>query len=77
MMTQAQQDLFDLLLPPADMLPEIADLVGDNPAWRRWLSRMEDIHAGRKPHIIGSLSDEQLAECFETVDLADLWAVTT
>lgn len=76
-MTQAQQDVLTLLLPPRDMLPEIADLVGDNPAWLRWLSRMEDIHAGLAPHIIGSLSDAELQALWNTAETADLWASIT
>ncbi len=80
-MTQAQQDVLNLLLPPRDLIPELIEILrtrhrdGVTARSLRWLVRVREIYEGKKPHIIGCLSDSELAELWEMAEDADFWAV--
>lgn len=80
-MTQAQQDVLNLLLPPRDLIHEFIELLryrqrdGLTARSLSWLVRVREIYAMQKPHIIGSVSDSELAELWEMAETADLWAV--
>lgn len=80
-MTQAQQDVLTLLLPPRDFIPELIEILRtrhrDDLTARSlsWLVRVREIYDGQKPHIIGSLSDSELVELWEMAETADLWVV--
>lgn len=80
-MTQAQQDVLMLLLPPRDLIPELIEILrmrhrdGVTSRSLSWLCRVREIYEGQKPHIIGSLSDEELQGLWEIAETADLWAV--
>lgn len=79
-MTQAQQDVLNLLLPPRDMIPELIEIFryrhrdGLTARSLSWLARVREIYEMQKPHIIGSVSDEELQELREMAETADLWA---
>lgn len=81
-MTQAQQDVLTLLLPPRDLIPELIEILrtrhqdGVTARSISWLVRVREIYAMQKPHIIGSLSDDELQELWEMADTADLLAVS-
>jgi len=80
-MTQAQQDVLNLLLPPRDLIPEFIEILrarhqdGVTARSLSWLVRVREIYAMQKPHIIGSLSDEELQGLWDMAEAADLWAV--
>ena len=82
-MTQAQQDVLNLLLPLRDFIPELIEILrtrhrdGLTARSLSWLVRVREVYAMQKPHIIGSLSDEELQELWEMAEDADLWAVIT
>lgn len=79
-MTQAQQDVLNLLLPPRDLIPELIEILrtrhrdGLTARSLAWLVRVREIYEMQKPHIIGSVSDSELAELWEMAETADLWA---
>jgi hypothetical protein len=74
MMTQVQQDVLMLLLPPEDLLTYLSGM--DKPkTWQRWVKRIQELYAMQNPHIIGSLSDEELQGLWDMAEAADLWAV--
>lgn len=82
-MTQAQQDVLRLLLPPRDLIPELIEILrtrhqdGLTSRSLSWLVRVREIYEMQKPHIIGSVSDSELAELWEMAETADLWAAST
>ena len=69
-MTPAQEDFLTLTVPDGELLKVIRQVLDKmaargqpvNPAWLRWLDRMNDLQAGRKPHYVGSLTDDELVE---------------
>ena len=79
-MTQAQQDVFNLLVPPVELVTELIDLLnirhqnGTTAHALRWAKRMQELHQGKKAHILGSLSDAELQELWESLEHADLWS---
>jgi hypothetical protein len=80
-MTQAQQDVLNLLLPPRDLIPELIEILrtrhqdGVTARSLAWLVRVREIYEMQKPHIIGSVSDEELQGIIDMAEDADLWAV--
>lgn len=80
-MTQAQQDVFNLLVPPAELINELIELLstrhqdGSTAHALRWAKRIQELHQGKKDHILGSLSDAELQGLWESLENADLWAV--
>lgn len=79
-MTQAQQDVLNLLLPPRDMIPELIEILrtrhqdGLTARSLAWLVRVREIYEMQKPHIIGSVSEAELQGLWEMAETADLWA---
>jgi len=80
MVTQAQQDVLNLLLPPRDLIPELIELLryrqrdGLTARSLSWLVRVRELYEMQKPHIIGSLSDAELQGIIDMAEDADLWA---
>lgn len=79
-MTQAQQDVLNLLLPPRDMIPELIEILrtrhqdGLTARSLSWLVRVREIYEMQKPHIIGIVSEAELQGLWEMAEDADLWA---
>lgn len=80
-MTQTQQDVLNLLLPPPDIIPEIIEILrsrhqdGVTARALCWATRIKEFYEENKhTYIIGSLSDEELQGLWEMAEDADLWA---
>jgi hypothetical protein len=81
MVTQAQQDVLNLLLPPPDIIPEIIAILrqrhqdGVTARALCWATRINEFHEENKhTYIIGSVSDTELQELWDMAETADLWA---
>ncbi len=80
-MTQAQQDVLNLLLPPRDLIPELIEILrtrhqdGVTARSLRWAVRIKEFYEENKhTYIIGSVSNEELQGLWEMAETADLWA---
>lgn len=69
-MTEAQENFITLVVPDAELLAMINQVltmmaargVDIDPAWQRWVERMQKLQIGEKPHYIGQLTDEEISE---------------
>lgn len=67
-MTPAQEDFLTLTVPDGKLLDLIVQVLAKmaargqeiDPAWLRWIERMRELQAGKKPHYVGSLTDDEI-----------------
>jgi len=80
-MTQAQQDVLNLLLPPPESIPAIIEILrnrhqdGITARTLRWATRIQEFYEHNKyAYVIKSISDEELQELWDKAETADLWS---